>query len=80
MHPSILLLIYLAVAVTPLALGHLQGLPPRPFWDEVASGIAMTAFAVLLIEFVLSGRFKTITDRIGMDVTMRFHQLIARSH
>ena len=77
MHPFILLPIYVAIALAPLALSWLQGLEPRPFRDEVASGLAMTAFAMLLVEFVLSGRFRAVSARIGMDVTMRFHQLIA---
>lgn len=79
MHASILLPLYLAIAIAPLVLSWLQWLPPRPFWDEVASGLAMTAFAVLLVEFILSGRFRTISARIGMDVTMRVHQLVARA-
>lgn len=79
MHPLVLLLVYLAVAVVPLVLGALQERPPRPVWDEIASGLAMTAFVVLLVEFVLSGRFRAISGRIGMDVTMRFHQLVART-
>ena len=79
MHLAILLPLYLAIAIAPLALSWLQKLPPRPFWDEVASGLAMTAFAILLVEFVLSGRFRAISARIGMDVTMRFHQLMART-
>lgn len=79
MHPLILLLFYLAVAVAPLLLGYLQGRPPRAFWDEIASGLAMTAFAILLVEFVLSGRFRVVSRRMGMDVTMRFHQLVART-
>lgn len=79
MHPFILLPVYLTTTVAPLVLGWLQGLPPRLFWDEVASGLAMTAFAILLVEFVLSGRFRAISGRMGMDVTMRFHQLVART-
>ena len=79
MHALYLLLLYLAIALAPLALAAAQGRPPRTFWDEVASGLAMTGFAILLVEFVLSGRFRTISARIGMDVTMRFHQLIARA-
>jgi len=70
---------YLAVTMAPLFLAWLQGLPPRPVWDEIASGLAMAAFAILLVEFVLSGRFRAISGRIGMDVTMRFHQLVART-
>ena len=79
MHALILIAVYLAVTLTPLVLSALQGRAMRPFWDEVSSGLAMTAFAVLLVEFVLSGRFKVISARIGMDVTMRIHQLLART-
>jgi len=79
MHPVILLPIYLAIAVAPLIFGLLQGLPPRPVWDELSSGLAMVAFVILLIEFVLSGRFGLISGNMGMDVTMRLHQLLART-
>ncbi len=33
---------------------------------------------MLLMEFVLSGRFRAISRRTGIDATMRFHQLVAR--
>jgi predicted ferric reductase len=79
MHVLILLPVYLAITAAPLLLAYLQDKPPRPVWDEIASGLAMAAFAILLVEFVLSGRFRTISGRIGMDVTMRFHQLLART-
>ena len=49
MHPFILLPIYFATTVAPLVLGWLRGKPSRPFWDEVASGLAMTAFATPLL-------------------------------
>ncbi len=39
----------------------------------------MLGFAIILVEFVLSGRFRTVSARIGIDVTMRFHQLLART-
>lgn len=79
MHPLILIPAYLAVTVTPLVLSAIQGLPPRPVSDEIASGLAMVAFAIVLVEFVLSGRFRSISARMGMDVTMRFHQVVARA-
>lgn len=79
MHPVVLSSVYLAITVAPLVLGYLQDKPPRPFRDELSSGLAMVAFAILLVEFMLSGRFKAISGGIGMDVTMRFHQLLART-
>lgn len=39
----------------------------------------MLAFAIILVEFALSGRFQSISEHIGMDVTMRVHQLFART-
>ena len=74
-----LLILYIAVALAPVILAWLLGYPPRTFWDELSSALAMVAFAGLLVEFVLSGRFRTISGRIGIDVSMRFHQLMARS-
>ncbi len=38
----------------------------------------MLAYAIILVEFLLSGRFRSISAHIGMDVTMRVHQLFAR--
>lgn len=79
MPGPLLLALYLLVTLTPLVLSWALGLPPRPILDELSSGLAMLAFAVLLIEFLLSGRFRTISSGIGIDRTMRYHQLFARS-
>lgn len=79
MNPRILISIYLFVALLPLGLSWLGTRPPRSVWDELASGAGMLAFAIILVEFLLSGRFRAVSKRIGMDVTMRFHQLLARS-
>ncbi|MDX1430895.1 MAG: ferredoxin reductase family protein [Gammaproteobacteria bacterium] len=79
MPPLVLLVVYVAVALTPMTLAYLQDLPPRSFRDDLSSGLAMTGFAMLLVQFVLIGRFKAVSAGTGIDVTMRFHQLIARS-
>jgi len=34
---------------------------------------------MILMEFVLSGRIQRVSNGIGMDVTMRFHQIMART-
>lgn len=75
----LLLVVYLAVALAPLAIAYTRGGPSRPFLDDFSSAIALVAFAMLLMEFVLSGRVKTVSGRIGIDLTMRYHQLIARA-
>ncbi|MBA5776918.1 ferredoxin reductase family protein [Stappia sp. F7233] len=79
MAPRLLLAICVCVIFLPLGLAATSGLRPRSFWDELASGAAMLAFSIFLLEFALSGRFRPITGRVGMDVTMRVHQLIART-
>lgn len=70
---------YVIILLLPLMLAHLSGWPPRSLMDELASGAGMVAFSAILLEFVLSGRFRMISGKIGMDVTMRLHQLLARS-
>lgn len=79
MNPRFLISIYLFIVFLPLGLSWLSDRPPRSIWDELASGTGMLAFAIILAEFLLSGRFRVVSARIGMDVTMRFHQLLARS-
>lgn len=74
---ALLLALYLGLALLPLALAAAQGLPRRPWLDELSSGLAMAGFAVLLLEFALSGRYRRLSAAIGMDLTMRFHQMMA---
>jgi predicted ferric reductase len=76
---GLLVALYAAVLVAPLALAWAQDLPPRHWRDELSSALAMVAFTGVLAEFLLSGRFRTISGRIGIDATMRVHQLMARS-
>jgi len=79
MRPGVLIALYLATVLLPLALAWLRISPPRSLFDELASGAGLLAFAIILVEFILSGRFRSVSGRIGMDVTMRFHQLLART-
>ena len=79
MHPLVLLIAYVVIALAPMALAYLQNLPPRAFRDDLSSGLAMTGFAMLLVQFIIIGRFRFLSARTGIDITMRFHQLIART-
>lgn len=78
-HPRLLLILYIGVVSLPVALAWLGARPARGVFDELASGAGMLAFAVVLVEFVLSGRFRSVSAKVGMDVTMRLHQLLART-
>lgn len=79
MKPLLFSVGYLAAVTLPLFSSWLVGGPPRPFHQELASGLGILAFSMILMEFILSGRFKSISNGIGMDVTMRLHQIMART-
>jgi predicted ferric reductase len=77
--PARLLIATYAVLIgLPVALGWLLVGPARPWPDEVSSALAMAGFAALLLEFLLSGRFRAVSGRLGIDRTMRWHQAFAR--
>ena len=65
---------YLLLTTAPLLLAAAVGAGHRPGLQELGSAVAMVGFSALLLEFALSGRFRALTDPIGMDALMRFHQ------
>lgn len=79
MKSLLLLIIYLITLLLPLGIAWSFGWPPRPLHQEIASGLGMLAFSIILVEFVLSGRFRGVSSHTGMDVTMRIHQMMART-
>ena len=79
MNSTHLVFLYLFVLLLPLGLSWSLGFPPRSFHQEIASGLGILGFSIILVEFVLSGRFKSISSGTGMDVTMRIHQVMART-
>jgi len=74
-----LILFYLALVLAPLGLAWAQGLAPRAPWDELSSGLGLLALAMVLAEFLALGRFRAATGRVGSDVVMHAHQLLARA-
>lgn len=75
---AVLLACYALIALAPLALALWQDRPVRNLFREASSVLVMVAFAMTLMEFVLSGRWRALSARAGIDATMRFHQLAAR--
>jgi predicted ferric reductase len=74
---------YIALLITPLILGLVlpssDVMPARPFIDNLGSGLAMVAFAAILVEFFLLGRFRPLSTSLGSDFLMQAHQLFART-
>lgn len=79
MKPLFLIVAYLGAVALPLIVSSWVGGVPRQFHQELASGLGMLAFSMILMEFILSGRFRAVSNGIGIDVTMRFHQVMART-
>ncbi len=79
MKPVILICLYLVGVTVPLVASWYFGGPPRALHQELASGLGILAFSMILMEFVLSGRFKSISNGVGIDVTQRLHQMLART-
>lgn len=75
--PALLIAGYVAICALPLVLAGLQGQPLRSLFRELSGGLVMVGYAMMLVQFVLSGRFAAISGRIGIDRTMRFHQVAA---
>lgn len=78
LSPVVLLVAYVGLALAPLGLAALQAPLERNILREISSGLVMVAWAMTLMEFLLSGRFKSISGRTGIDRTMRFHQVAGR--
>jgi len=66
---------YGVLCLVPLILAALQGQPSRNIFRELSSGLVMVGYVMMLLQFVLSGRFEWLSGRIGIDRTMRFHQM-----
>ncbi len=73
-----ILVAYALLVALPVALGWWLVGPARPWVEEASSAIAMMATAALLLEFLLSGRFRVISAGIGMDRSLRWHQMFAQ--
>ena len=73
--PAVLVIFYLTIGALPLLLAEEQ---VAGFWRKLSSGLAMVAFALLTVQFVLSSRLAAITGRLGADTLMQIHQMAAK--
>ena len=73
-----LAVLYLAALAVPLALVLATGVRLDSPWSEAATAFGMVGAVMLALQFVTSGRFESLSGRIGIDVTMAFHKWAAR--
>lgn len=75
LSPAALFAGYGALCLLPVVLAALQGHPARNVFRELSSGLVMVGYVMALLQFLLSGRFEWLSGRVGIDRTMRFHQV-----
>lgn len=75
--PALLFGAYALLCALPIILAVVQAQPTRSFFRELSSGIVMVGYVMALLQFVLSGRFESVSGQVGIDRTMRFHQMVA---
>ena len=75
---ALLVVFYAALCLSPLALAALAGGTGPGFSLRLSSGVALVGFAMLASQCVLSGRFRAVTETVGIDLLMRFHQAMGR--
>jgi predicted ferric reductase len=76
MQRAVLITTYLLLVSLPLLASWYYVGHPRIFWQELGSVLGILSFSMILSEFVLSGRVKSFSRKVGMDATMRFHRVI----
>ncbi|MGB6065537.1 MAG: ferredoxin reductase family protein [Desulfomonilaceae bacterium] len=73
----VLVIVYVIIVISPLLLVTALGLhSPNELLYEIARSFALSAFAILCIQPVLSARLKWIERPFGMDILSRFHKIM----
>lgn len=72
-----LAILYLIAAAAPLLAAWAAGIEPESHWSELGAGLAMISGAMFFLQFWSSGRFETLSGRVGIDRTMGFHRIAA---
>jgi predicted ferric reductase len=68
---------YVAFALAPLVLALVGPTPePRPFLVELGVGFGFVGIALIALQFVITGRFRSIAPIFGGDVVLQFHRQI----
>ncbi|MFO7477508.1 MAG: ferredoxin reductase family protein [Methyloceanibacter sp.] len=69
--------LYIAVAALPIMAVLAISPAPAPAFSELGTAFGLTAAALLFLQFLSSGRYESLSGRIGIDRTMGFHRVAA---
>jgi len=68
---------YILAAVLPMLAVLIGKVEPATPLSELGTAFALTATALLFMQFLSSGRYENISGQIGIDRTMGFHRIAA---
>lgn len=70
--------LYIVVVSSPLLFMAVRPVPPaRPFLLEASVALGFVAILMMAIQFVLIGRFQSMSAPFGIDTLLRYHRHIA---
>ena len=70
-------ILFVLAATLPMLAAVATGVEPVGVPSEFVTALGLTAAALLLLQFLSSGRYENISGRIGIDRTMGFHRIAA---
>jgi predicted ferric reductase len=69
-------LAFLTLALSPALVAYIGPAAPRTFWIEVGVGLGFVGLGVLVLQFLLTGRFRRVAPSFGFDSMLHFHRHI----
>lgn len=72
-----LALTYVTLCSAPLLLSIGRPVAPLDTWEAGAAAAGMVGLAGMAVQFVTSGRFESVSGRLGIDRIMAFHKFAA---
>ena len=69
---------YLLLTLTPLFPLLIGPTPPgRSFWTELSIAIGFAGMAIMGMQFLITARFRHVSDPYGIDIMYHFHRQIS---
>jgi predicted ferric reductase len=69
--------VYLFICLAPATAALAVQVAPFSGWGMAAAALGMIALPAMVVQFFMSGRFETVSGRLGIDQIMAFHKIAA---
>jgi predicted ferric reductase len=67
-------LTFVLLAMTPMFLAYIGPVSPRSFWVELGVALGFVAVGLLVLQFLLTGRYGWVAPSFGLDSMLVFHR------